>query len=106
MPGNVNEPDASVCVVRDRAVAGLAIVTLAPGKDAFCASTTFPCKVDVPLCANARCAVVKHMHAAISHVTQCCLLIVSPPKLQRRAHQCERAVKAPTSRASWRTPGS
>jgi hypothetical protein len=84
MPGNVNAPEESACVVRDRPVAGLANVTLAPGRAIFCASMTFPCRVAVPLCATASCAVVRHMIAAASHVIQCCLLIVSP-QVQRRA---------------------
>src|SRR4051812_14864111 len=79
MPGKANTPVVSVCVLRDRPVAGFVMVTFAPGNAAFCASTTLPCKVAVPLCARAVCA-ARHKTAAISHVTQCCLLIVSPPK--------------------------
>ena len=72
----------SDCVVRDRPVAGLAIVTFAPGRAIFCASMIFPCRVAVPLCARRRCGHQAHARGQ-QPVTQCCLLIVSPPQIAK-----------------------
>src|SRR5689334_22408713 len=83
MPGRVKPPLVSVVVSRDKPVAGLAIVTVAPGRAAFCGSATLPWSVEVPLCAAATVASITHIKALASHVTQCCRLIVCPPNTKR-----------------------